>query len=405
MRGTKLQSVAPVRHQRASARRANTGDDADRLRAPVSGIGGRTLRSSLARLEGVVPAPAQPQQDSGPVSGRGQYPSGSGRADGGTVRLLRGDCPDGGPRFDRVVPAGGYAWWYVDALSDDARHGLTLIAFVGSVFSPFYARARRLAPLGLAEPLQFCALNVALYGEGRRWAFTERGQGAVRRTPTSLVIGPNSLHWDGSSLRIDIDERTAPFGTHIRVTVRVHPSALPNQTALLDGEGRHRWTPISPCSWVEVDLSKPALRWSGAGYLDSNHGDAPLEHAFRNWTWSRARTRAGTTVLYDVAQRSGDMLSLALAFGSTGDVRAIDAPPESSLQTTRWRISRSIRSDAGYRPRVVQTLEDTPFYARSLVSSRLHGEPVTAMHESLSLDRFCAGWVRTLLPFRMRRER
>ncbi len=47
--------------------------------------------------------------------------------------------------------AGGYAWWYVDALSDDGRHGLTLIAFIGSVFSPYYAwragggRSRRAA--------------------------------------------------------------------------------------------------------------------------------------------------------------------------------------------------------------------------------------------------------------------
>ncbi len=50
---------------------------------------------------------------------------------------------DGGPRFDAPVPAGGYAWWYVDALSDDGAHGLTIIAFIGSVFSPFYAWSRR----------------------------------------------------------------------------------------------------------------------------------------------------------------------------------------------------------------------------------------------------------------------
>ena len=54
----------------------------------------------------------------------------------------------------RPVPHGGYAWWYVDALSDDGRHGLTIIAFVGSVFSPYYAlraAARRRRP---ARPLR-----------------------------------------------------------------------------------------------------------------------------------------------------------------------------------------------------------------------------------------------------------
>ena len=42
-----------------------------------------------------------------------------------------------------MVPSGGYLWWYVDALSDCGRYGLSIIAFVGSVFSPYYAWARR----------------------------------------------------------------------------------------------------------------------------------------------------------------------------------------------------------------------------------------------------------------------
>ena len=42
-----------------------------------------------------------------------------------------------GPQFDQEVrDDGGYVWWYVDALSDDGLHGLTMIAFIGSVFSP-----------------------------------------------------------------------------------------------------------------------------------------------------------------------------------------------------------------------------------------------------------------------------
>lgn len=45
-----------------------------------------------------------------------------------------------------------------------------------------------------------------------------------------------------------------------------------------------------------------------------------------------------------------------------------------------------------------------PFYARSLVSSRLLGEPITAMHESLSLERFATTWIKLLLLFRMLRR-
>ena len=52
----------------------------------------------------------------------------------------------------------------------------------------------------------------------------------------------------------------------------------------------------------------------------------------------------------------------------------------------------------------MRTLEDTPFYTRSLLSARLLGERVAAVHESLSLDRFRTGWVQMLLPFRMPRR-
>ena len=87
-------------------------------------------------------------------------------------------------------PRGGYVWWYVDALSDDGDHGITVIAFLGSVFSPYYAWARR---HGSCDPLRHCALNVALYGKRRRWAMTERGDKAVQRGADFLAIGPSAL--------------------------------------------------------------------------------------------------------------------------------------------------------------------------------------------------------------------
>ena len=115
----------------------------------------------------------------------------------------------GGPRFDRTVAAGGYAWWYVDALSDDGAHGLTIIAFIGSVFSPYYALAR--AAAGAADPLNHCALNVALYGErGKRWAMTERGRAArAARRARVCSIGPSALRWDGDRARRSTSTRVA----------------------------------------------------------------------------------------------------------------------------------------------------------------------------------------------------
>ncbi|MFO1323586.1 MAG: carotenoid 1,2-hydratase [Burkholderiales bacterium] len=309
---------------------------------------------------------------------------------------------DRGPRFDAPVADGGYAWWYVDALSDDGRHGLVLIAFVGSVFSPYYARARA---RGRGDPLRHCAMNVALYGsDGKRWTMTERGQAHVRRTRETFSVGPSSLAWDGASLTATIDEVALPWPSRVRGTVRLTAGALPRHVVALDGAGAHRWQPLAPLARVDVRFTQPDLAWSGSAYCDANDGDAPLADAFSGWHWSRANSPEGVSVLYDVERRGADALSVALHVDRAGNVREFAPPPVVPLPSTGWRVARRARSEAGHAPTVVRTLEDAPFYARSLVRLQLSGAPVVAIHESLSLDRFRSPWVQLMLPFRMPRR-
>ena len=321
---------------------------------------------------------------------------------------LAGGRPDGGPRFDATVPRGGYAWWYVDALSDDGRHGITLIAFIGSVFSPFYAWSRRDMHKGGSggggDPANHCCLNVALYGRPRRWAMTERGRGALDRSARHLAIGPSRMEWDGEVLTIHVEEVTAPLPSRLRGIVRVRPGALTGRRFGLDDAGRHRWSPIAPVSRVEVELTHPALRWSGPGYLDTNDGDAPLESDFVQWDWCRAPTRDGAAILYNAQRRVGGEQSLALRINRAGTVERVEPPPPAILPRTRWGVARPTRADAGAVPAVRQTLEDAPFYSRSVIETALFGERVTAVHESLSLDRFRAPWVQAMLPFRIPRR-
>lgn len=305
--------------------------------------------------------------------------------------------------FDRLVPPNGYRWWYVDALSADGQHGITLIGFVGSVFSPYYAWQRRRQ--AEAEPLDHCALNVALYGAGgKRWAMTERGRSSVRRARCAISIGPSALHWNGGALTVEIDEVTVPIPTRLRGTVRVTPLVWPERSFALDEARRHRWTPLAPLARVEVTLPRPGLSWTGFGYLDMNDGDEPLEDAFVAWDWSRASDSEGATIFYDALRRDGTTLGLALHFDHAGTPHVITPPPLAPLPRTLWRVPRSTRSDAGRGAAVLATLEDAPFYARSLVKTWLGGAERMTIHESLRLARFRAPIVQAMLPFRMPRR-
>jgi carotenoid 1,2-hydratase len=271
------------------------------------------------------------------------------------------------------------------------------------VFSPYYAWARRRGP---ADPQSFCALNVALYGPGRkRWALTERPAASLRRDRSTLAIGPSALSWDGAALTIRIAETTMPFPSRLRGTLVVRPAALTGHAETLDAAGRHRWSPIAPVGRVEVALEQPALRWSGHAYLDSNDGDRPLEDDFVRWDWSRADRPDGAALLYDLTRRDGSDLSLALRVDRSGGVARFDPPPRVDLPATGWRIRRATRADSGFQPTVRRTLEDTPFYARSVLQTRLLGQDAIAVHESLSLDRFRNPIVQAMLPFRMPRAR
>jgi carotenoid 1,2-hydratase len=316
--------------------------------------------------------------------------------------MAGGGTTGGGPQFDAPVAPGGYAWWYVDALSDDGQHGLSIISFVGSVFSPYYKFARR---KGLADPENHVAVNVALYGAGgHRWTMTERGRRELRRTADTFQVGPSSLNWDGNGLTFDLDEVTVPIPSRLKGRVRVYPAGINRQTFVIDAKGEHLWRPIAPVSRVEVGFEN-GVRWAGNGYFDWNSGVVPLETSFRRWDWSRASERQGATIFYDVTLKDGRDEGLSLFIRPDGTIDDLSAPQPCALPATPiWRVARGTRSDGGRDGAVVKTLEDTPFYARSIVASRVCGREVTAMHESLSLDRFASPAVQLMLPFRMPRR-
>ncbi len=246
---------------------------------------------------------------------------------------------------------------------------------------------------------------------------TERSRRDLSRQDDRLRIGPSELVWNGESLEIDINEVTVPWPSRLRGKVILTPSTMLNAAPAdcLDTAGRHFWQPIAPCARVDVDMLSPRLAWQGTGYWDGNFGSEPLQDAFTGWHWSRthplqhpAPGAAESMVIYDVDRRSGTPLRLAKKFskGNAGELIVADfkPPPVATLAQSAWHIPRQTRSDTPEGARLVATLEDGPFYARSQIETTVDGIRGIGVHESLSLDRFRSPWVQALLPFKMPRR-
>lgn len=247
---------------------------------------------------------------------------------------------------------------------------------------------------------------MALYGPKARWVMTERGQGAAVQSRDELAIGPSHLRWTGDALEITIEERDTrlfnPIHRRVCGTVRVVPRAINTVAFALDPEARHCWHCLAPRAHVEVAMERPGVSWKGDGYLDSNFGAESLEEGFRMWHWSRAHCRDGSVVNYEGVRRDGSHFASALRFDRSGVPEPAELPDVASLPRTFWRLQRRTRADEG-QARVLDTWEDSPFYARSSIIAQLYGERVVGVQESLDLDRFRSPLVQFMLPFRMPR--
>jgi len=316
--------------------------------------------------------------------------------------------------FNHIVSPGGYAWWYLDGLSDCGRYAVTAIAFVGSVFSPYYARARKRS--AQADPNHHCALNLIFYERGKTpvWIFREYAQTTViERTATRFALGHSVVETRGAQEVWSFRERTTPFPKLIpreivgSITLDNPYPWAPAAPVLLAAQGQHQWWPMTPKTRLTVNVPALGWQWQGDGYCDANAGEAPLEDAFSSWSWGRFHLPDGATLIaYDAVARHEAPLSLRLHASAAGDRIAYESEslPLVTCATSRWGLPVSAPgSVGGPRPVVQQTFEDTPFYARHQVQTSLGGTLTNGVVETLSLDRFQARWVRNLLPFRLRR--
>ncbi|MEM8571240.1 MAG: carotenoid 1,2-hydratase [Pseudomonadota bacterium] len=283
-------------------------------------------------------------------------------------------------------------------MSDTGDQAISIIGFIGSVFSPWYRWS------GRRSPQNHCCINVALYGRGGRWTMTDRGRSALRLTQDRMDVGPSHMAWDNDTLVVGIDEISVPHFQRIRGEVRVIPSGLTDVEMPLTQDGAHVWRPFAPTARIEVEIDRPGWQWGGHGYFDANFGLRALEEDFSYWTWARFPAEEGSIAFYDAVRRDGTSLEAALHFCPEGRVEAFTAPPLTPMRRSLWTVRRETRADPGSTPRQAKAMLDAPFYTRSIVSTRIGGQDRQGVHEALDLNRFASPWLKPMLAVKVPRR-
>ncbi|WP_367396932.1 carotenoid 1,2-hydratase [Ruegeria atlantica] len=284
-------------------------------------------------------------------------------------------------------------------MSDDQSRAISIIAFIGSVFSPWYRWS------GRKDPENHVCINVATYGPGGRFTMTDRGRSALRLTRDSMTVGPSSLRWDGDKLIIDINEMGAPpIVSPVRGQVVLEPTALTDVELPLTPDNTHIWRPFAPTARIDVDLTATGWQWTGHGYFDANFGTRALEEDFSYWTWGRFPAADGSTCFYDAQRLDGSTLSQAITFHSDGSAKKAPLPPKAQLNRSLWAVRRETRADKGYRPQQVMNMLDAPFYSRAMVRTQLGGVETTGVYEALDLRRFRSPLLKPMLALRVPRR-
>ncbi|MEM0977394.1 MAG: carotenoid 1,2-hydratase [Pseudomonadota bacterium] len=283
-------------------------------------------------------------------------------------------------------------------MSDCGRYAISIITFIGSVFSPWYRWS------GRRDPANNCCINVALYGPGARWTMTDRGRNALRRSADKIEIGPSHARWEDGQLILSINEMSWPHLQTIEGEIIIHPTALTDVEIPLKEDGSHIWRPFAPTSRIEVKLNRKGWSWNGHGYFDANFGTAALEDDFDYWTWARMPHRGGTACFYDVLDREGRVTEAAIRFEADGTPSFFTPPPKQNMRRSLWLLKKEGRGDVGFRPRQNKHMLDAPFYCRAGIETKIDGDIVQGVHEALDLRRFASPLLKPMLAVKVPRR-
>jgi carotenoid 1,2-hydratase len=288
---------------------------------------------------------------------------------------------------------GAYRWYYADVTAGE--YSAVAIFMVGSLFSPRYSVAARRGGL----PREHCAVNFALYHQGVRQCWVLSEYPVLEQAHCQLRIGGSTLSYEEGRVRMEVEERTAPWGRPVRARLVLEPmTPLGDEVQLVPGLP-HWWQPMAPRARARLEVLTEGLALEGMGYHDTNRGEELLGERLPGWHWSRTHGAHETVVDYVLPD---GVAPVKVKAGPRG-VRCERGPREEALPTelTGWglRVPRHLRvgNTVVGAPRL---LESSPFYAR--VEARQEG--VNTLGEVADFRRFHSPLIRWMAHFRTRVE-
>lgn len=301
-------------------------------------------------------------------------------------------------RLDRLpqpwpTQPGAYRWLYADVSAGE--YSAVAIFMVGAVFSPRHSVAARRGE----SPLDYCAVNFALYGPGGSlcWAFSEYA--GAQRSERRLTIGSSTLELkaDGS-VEAHVVERTPWWGKLLEAQLTLSPLAPPHAELQLSPGTPHHWQPLMPRASAVLHVRAPEVSVDarGLGYLDTNRGDEALGGSMPGWRWMRAHGEHQTRILYEPPGTAA--IEVVARDGATHAWRT-DAPA-APLRRNLWGLPVPASLDALASAPVgpVRQLESSPFYGRLEAS----GAGTHALCEVADFQRFHRPHIRWMARWRSR---
>lgn len=295
---------------------------------------------------------------------------------------------------------GAYRWFYADVTAGE--YSAVCIFMVGSLFSARYSAGVKRGAL----PLEHCAVNFALYHRRtrQRWVLSEYPRAAVQveRGGRALRIGRSLLEYgvDGT-VRMEVDERCAPFGGQVRARLELEPQAMAAEEVQLVPGLPHFWRALAPRAKARLEVFSEGVVTEGLGYHDTNHGGELLGARLPGWHWARVHGPEETVVDYHLPGGVAPLRVTAGVLGTKSERRPVLAEARDT-SLTGWGLRMPARLYAGSgvvdEPRL---LESSPFYAR--VEARRDGLDV--MGEVADFRRFHSPFIRWMAHFRTRVER